>query len=147
MAEMGLFPAFVMWTLMDGGLNYWLALLVAIVVGAVLALGIERVFIRPILAESHFASVLMTIGVFVGLNSVIQLIWGSRPRDLVSPFEGSFDVLGERVTHGQLLSIGLGAIIAGALIWFFRTPWGVRMRAIAEDRVTPRLLGVPIGQL
>ena len=147
-ADMGLVPTFVGWQLMDSfGLSYWLAIPAAIVFGMILALVIERIAIRPILAESHFATVLMTIGVFVVLSAVIQLIWGSEPRRIDAPISGNFEVAGNFVTYDQLATIGLGALITAALLWFFKSPWGVRMQAIAEDRVTPRLLGVRVDRV
>lgn len=145
MAEIGLLPAFGTWALMDGvGLSWWLAVPAGLLVGAALAMTVERTAIRPILAESHFATVLMTIAVFVVINAVVQLVWGSRPRPIESPFAGSFTVAGQVVAYEQLVSIGAGLAVALALIAFFRTPLGVQMQAIAEDRVTPRLLGVSV---
>ncbi len=147
-ADMGLVPTFVGWQLMDSfDLSYWLAVPAAIVFGMVLALVIERIAIRPILAESHFATVLMTIGIFVVLSAVIQLVWGSEPRRIDAPISGNFEVAGNFVTYDQLATIGLGALITAALLWFFKSPWGVRMQAIAEDRVTPRLLGVRVDRV
>lgn len=145
MAEIGLLPAFGTWALMDGvGLSWWLAVPIGFVMGAVLAMSVERTAIRPILAESHFATVLMTIAVFVVINAVVQLVWGSEPRKVDSPFAGSFTVAGQVVAYEQLVSIGAGLAVALALMAFFRTPLGVQMQAIAEDRVTPRLLGVSV---
>jgi branched-chain amino acid transport system permease protein len=145
MAEMGLVPAFCVWALIDGpGLSWWLAVPAGIVAGMVLAVLVERAAIRPILAESHFATILMTIAVFVVLNSMLQLVWGSAPRRIESPFAGSFTVAGQVVAYEQLLSIAVGLAVAGGLLAFFRTPLGVQMESIAEDRVTPRLLGVSV---
>ena len=145
MAEMGLIGAFVLWATMDAGLPYALAVPVALLTGAALAVAVERILIRPLLAESHFAGVLMTIGVFVGLNSATQLTWGSTPRDIDSPFGGSFELFGSRVTADQVLSVSLAGLVALGLARYFRSPGGVRMRAVAEDRVTPRLLGVSVA--
>jgi len=144
MAEIGLIPAFVLWTVTDAGLPYGVAVIVALATGAALAMVVERLLIRPILAESHFATVLMTIGAFVGLNSVTQLVWGSTPRDIDAPFGGSFVLGGIRITADQMLSVAVAAVVAVVLARFFRTRRGVEMRAVAEDRVTPRLLGVSL---
>ncbi|WP_395155659.1 branched-chain amino acid ABC transporter permease [Ilumatobacter sp.] len=146
-AEMGLVPVFVIWQLLDSGWNYWLAVPVGIVFGVVLGLVIERLLIRPILAESHFASVLMTIGISVVLGSAIQLRWGSDPRRIDAPFSGNFQIGGNYITYDQLMIIGLGVAFMLGLLFFFRTPWGVQMQAVAEDRVTPRLLGVRVGRV
>lgn len=147
-AEIGLVGAFVAWTLMaDLKLSYWLAVPLGVAASVVLGLVVERVMIRPILAESHFATVLMTIGLFMAINSVTSLVWGSEPRPLDSPFSGSLELAGQTITVDQLISILVGLAIAVALTRFFRTPWGVRMSAVAEDRVTPRLLGVRISRV
>jgi len=146
-ADMGLVPVFVIWQLIDVGWSYWLAVPAGIVFGIALGLLIERLMIRPILAESHFATVLMTIGVSVLLGSAIQLRWGSEPRRIDAPFSGNFKIGDNFVTYDQVLIIGLGFAFMIGLLIFFRTPWGVQMQAVAEDRVTPRLLGVRVGRV
>ena len=132
---------------MDNGWSDRLAVPVGIVAGVLLGLVVERLAIRPILAESHFATVLMTIGVSVVIGSGIQLHFGSEPRRLDSPFSGNFEVAGVFVTYNQVLTIGLGLVFTLGLLRFFRTGWGIRMQAVAEDRVTPRLLGVRLGRV
>lgn len=147
MAEMGLVPVFVIWQLIDSGWSYWLAVPAGLVFGIALGLVIERLVIRPILAESHFASVLMTIGVSVVLGSAIQLRWGSTPRRIDAPLSGNFRLGETLITYDQLLIIGLGLAFMIGLLIFFRTAWGVQMQAVAEDRSTPRLLGVRVGRV
>lgn len=147
MADMGLVPVFVIWQLLDAGWSYWLAVPAGILFGLVLGIVIERLVIRPILAESHFATVLMTIGVSVLLGSAIQLQWGSEPRRIDAPISGNFRIGDNFITYDQILIIGLGIVFTIGLLLFFRTPWGVQMQAVAEDRVTPRLLGVRIGRV
>jgi branched-chain amino acid transport system permease protein len=146
-ADMGLVPVFVIWQLMDNGWSYWLAVPAGVVFGVLLALVIERLLIRPILNETHFVTVLMTIGVSVALGAAIQLRWGSEPRRIDAPISGNFTIAGNFVTYDQILTIGLGIVFMVALLLFFRTRWGVQMQAVAEDRITPRLLGVRVGRV
>lgn len=147
-AEIGLIPAFLVWTLMTSvGMNYFVAVAIALLAAFALGAVVERVMIRPILAESHFAAVLMTIGLFTALNSVTALIWGSKSRVIDSPFSASFQVAGQTITYEQVLAIVVGAAIAFGLTRFFKTSWGVQMQSVAEDRVTPRLLGVNVGRV
>ena len=142
-AEIGLVAAFVLWTLMTKlGWPYWTSVPVALLASLVLAVVVERVFIRPILKESHIATVLMTIGLFVAVNAAASLLWGSDPRTIASPFQHTFQVGGQVVTLEQVVAVLVGAALAFGLTRFFRTSWGIQMRALAEDRVTPRLLGV-----
>jgi branched-chain amino acid transport system permease protein len=142
-AEIGLVAAFVLWTLIHTlGWPYWISVPVALLAAVALAVVIERVLIRPILAESHFATVLMTIGLFVAINAGETLVWGAAPRNIASPFSHTFHISGQVVTLEQIVAVVVGAALAFALTRFFRTSWGIQMRAMAEDRVTPRLLGV-----
>ncbi len=147
-AEMGLLPAFVVWILIaDVHVNYFLAVLAGVVSGVLLSVIIERLFIRPVIRHSHFSVVFMTIGLFFVLNAFIALEWGSTPRSIDSPFSGTFSVGSTIVSWQPVVAIIVGFAIMLGLQVFFRSRTGVQMRAIAEDRVTPRLLGVRLPRV
>jgi len=148
MAEMGLLPAFTVWLLISHyHVNYVLAVLAGLVAGALLGVIVERFFIRPVIRHSHFAVVFMTIGLFFALNSIVALFWGSSPRTIDSPFSGTFTVSGTVVSYQAAAAIVVGFVIMVGLHLFFRSRAGIQMRAIAEDRVTPRLLGVRLPRV
>jgi branched-chain amino acid transport system permease protein len=142
-AEMGLLPAFITWQLMTTfHVGYALGVLAGIASGVVIAVVIERSCIRPILAHSESASVMMTIGLFFVLNSISGLVWDSAPRIIAAPFGSLYRVAGTTITEEQVVAIGVGVVVVVVMSWFFRTHLGSQMRALAEDRVTPRLVGV-----
>jgi branched-chain amino acid transport system permease protein len=148
MAEMGLLPAFIVYVLVnEQHVNYYLAILVGLVCGAVLAMVVERVFIRPIIRTSHFAIVFMTIGIFFVLNSIVALKWDSNPRSIDAPASGTWTVGSTVISQQAVLAIVVGVVIVIGMTLFFRSPAGVQMRAVAEDRVTPRLLGVRLPRV
>lgn len=147
-AEMGLLPAFVTWQVMTSfHVPYAVGILAGVATGIVLAIVLERVLIRPILRASHFALVMMTIGIFFTLNSFDGIVWGSSPRVINAPFSGNFKIAGTVITDEQVVAFALGIAIMLALRWFFSTRRGVQMRALAEDRETPRLLGVRVNRV
>ena len=150
MASMGVLPAYLVWTLTsseDTAWGYFPSVFLALAVGVAFAVGVERILIRPILTQSHFTTVLMTIGLLVIITSVVDLIWTPRPRAIESPFNVSFVAGGHIVNGEQVLSVLVGIATAVLLAIFFRTPTGLEMRALAEDRVTPRLLGISVGRI
>jgi branched-chain amino acid transport system permease protein len=147
MAEMGLLPAFIVLVLIDNHVNYFLAALAGIAAGAVLGVVVERFFIRPILRSSHFAIVFMTIGLFFVLNSIVALEWGSTPRTVHAPATDTWSIGGTVISQQAVVAVVVGFVIMIALTLFFRSRAGVQMRAIAEDRVTPRLLGVRLPRV
>jgi branched-chain amino acid transport system permease protein len=148
MAEMGLFPVFVIWTLMNPlGLSYAAAIPIGLVAGVLGGCIIERIAVRPLLRHGHFATMLMTFAVFMILNSLEDLWWPPYGRSISSPFNGQFSWGGTVITYQQVLSPLLGLALMAALLLFFRTSFGVQMQAVAEDRVTARLLGVSVSRV
>ena len=107
-----------------------------------LALVIERVAIRPLLSKSHFSTMIISFAMLVLINAVSQLNGSPVSRQIDSPFIGSVKVTGLLLQYEQLVSIGVGVIVTVCLQLFFRSPFGVQMQAISEDRTTARLLGV-----
>jgi len=148
-AEIGLFGAFVAWFAIEStGANYYVAVVGGMIAAAVLAMVLERAVVRPIMGESHFAMLIMTIGLYVTVNSLTTLIWGSAGQTIPSPLHGTLHLGPTLVADvNQIAAIVVGAALTLGLTVFFRSRWGVQMRAIAEDRVTPRLLGVSMGRV
>jgi len=148
-AEIGLFGAFVAWFAIEStGANYYVAVVGGMIAAAVLAMVLERTVVRPIMGESHFAMLIMTIGLYVTVNSLTTLIWGSAGQTIPSPLHGTVHLGPTLVADvNQIAAIVVGAALTLGLTAFFRSRWGVQMRAIAEDRVTPRLLGVSMGRV
>lgn len=148
MAEMALVPAFIVYVLVvEQHVNYYLAVLAGLAVGAVIGMVVERVLIRPILSTSHFAIVFMTIGLYFVLNSIVARIWGSNPRKITAPAAGTWTVGNTVISQQAVLAVLVGFAIMLAMSFFFRSRVGVQMRAVAEDRVTPRLLGVRLPRV
>jgi branched-chain amino acid transport system permease protein len=148
MGAMGMLPVYLIWTIWSRlHVSYGLAVAAGIAFAFVLGWVIERLTIRKLAGLSHFTTVLMTIGVWFAVNSVVGLVWGYEPRPLATPFAGAFSVGAVVVTYGQLAALASGLVIAFGLIGFFRTKWGVRMKAVAEDPIVPRLLGVKAGTI
>lgn len=148
MAEMGLVSAYVAWALTDLGLPFLVALLLALVFAAVFGVALEFFFLRPLSGASHFPTLLMTIGLTFAIGAAIQLQWGAQPRNLAAPWAAvRFQVGGQVVPLAQLVTIGAGLVVALLLARFFKTPWGVQMRAIAENRSVARTLGVSAGRV
>lgn len=71
---------------------YWLAVPLGILFGVVSGLAIERLVIRQILSESHFASVLMTIGGPVAFGAAVHLAWKSALHGLDAPVTGNLKI-------------------------------------------------------
>lgn len=148
MAEMGLVSAYVAWTLTDLGLPFVPAALLALLFAAVFGVVLELVFLRPLSGSTHFPTLLMTIGLTFALGAAVQLQWGAAPLNFAAPWAGTrFNVAGQVIPLKQLITIGAGIGVALLLGAFFKTKWGVQMRAIAENRAVARTIGISAGRV
>ena len=88
----------------------------------------------------------MTIGLTYVLVSLVTITFGSDARSFSTPWsEGGFTVGDLYVPYIQIITIITGVVLALILTYFFRTTWGVRMRAISENPGVSRLLGINSG--
>lgn len=149
MADMGLAATYVGISMVAAGLPFWLAVVVTLATGIVVAVVIDAVLMRRLSSYGHFPLLLMTIGLSLALNALIGLIWGHAPRSFRAPWSGMAVEIGGGVSIGvsQIVSIVVGLIGAIAITVFFRTPVGAQMRAVAENQATARLVGVNAGRL
>jgi branched-chain amino acid transport system permease protein len=139
-------PSFLDWfPVTKGGFPLAVAIILAIIT-TVLAYLMIRHWVKPLAVVDHFPLLLLTIGLTFALGSLIENLWGATPQRFDAPWSGeTFDIGNTRIGWDQVISIGAGFAIAIGLGAFFISPWGVRMRAIAEDGATARMLGINAG--
>ena len=129
----------------DFGFNYWFALVLAVVlagvIGALSELLLRRLFNRP--------RVLVMVAT-IGLSQVLFVFTALpfiRPKNLYKPFPVPIDVsfhIGTYLfTPGEVMTLVLAPVVAVALAVFVKwSPWGLAMRAMAENADSARLSGV-----
>jgi len=139
-------PRFVDWLPgLGGGYPWVVAVLMGLITAPLWYVAIRRL-VKPLARVDHFPLLLLTIGLTYALGSLIENLWGATPQRFEAPWSGkTFDIGDTRVGWDQVVSIIAGLAIALGLAVFFRSRWGVRMRAIAEDGPTARMLGINAG--
>ena len=144
--EMAMFSTYLAWSMINGGMPYWWAFLLSVLVSFAAGIIIERVIIRPV----EHAPVLSIITVFVALlvifNSVAGWIFTYTIKTFPSPFPEQ-PLFGNRyISSHELGSIGITLVVLVALFLFFRfTPLGLAMRAVAQNPLSSRLVGIRVG--
>lgn len=144
---LGTFVAFV-------GITAWhlplpFVFVVALAIGAVIAVLEERVAIRPIQSKGMHGQMLTTLGAGVLIQGVVILIWGLDPRAVAFP--GSTDAI--TLLGGRILPIGIVVIVVGAVaalgaeVYSRRTILGLASLATAEDRQAAAVRGINVGML
>jgi len=133
------------------GFPYWLSILLTVLAMAAVGGLLERIVLRPLLGQSAFSIVMVTMGLGYISRGVVTMIpgWGTDTFTLKSPFTGSVVRMGGVVLSGeQLAVIVLTAVLCAALYVFFRyTRVGVAMQACSQNQLAAYYMGIPVGRI
>jgi branched-chain amino acid transport system permease protein len=140
---------FIALALIQAGASYWVALIAALASGFLLGAVIERVIIRPVEGGPELNAVIVTLGLFVAIQALIAIIFGSSFQSFPTPFGVRGFELGDTtipLTPTNLYVIGAVLLTMALLVALFRfTRIGLAMRASAFSQEVARLLGVKVG--
>ena len=147
--ELAMATTYVAYQLIQWGLSYWEAFAATLAIAFVLGLVLEVALIRPVLHRSVIATVIVTVGLFILIDGVVNWVWGGDYKTMPSPFgNGSFDVGGVGIPH---LYVGMLAVVFACvlLVWvLFRfTKLGLGMRAAALRPAEASLVGVRVDRM
>ena len=131
------------WTTVTATGNFWLAFLLAPLLGFALGALIERIVIRPI-RNAAALSIVATFGLSMVLQEAVRSTFGATPQRILSPIEGTVRMFG---INYEIYRLFAAAVALVALIAFFlflnRTKMGTWMRAVRHDRDTATAMGIP----
>ncbi len=142
--------AFVAYTLISGlGLPYWLGLLGAVIIMAVLGYLLDAVLLRPVIGQPQFAIVMLTIGLGFILRAAAGFIWGHDPLSFETPFSGKVVNAGGVVIATENLAIIFGTVVLCIILYaFFRfTRLGVAMQAASQNQLAAYYMGIPVKRI
>ena len=121
------------------------SIVVAMVVGILVALLIERVAIRPLRQSDPTTLLVSSFAVSVFIQKTLILFVDARPKgvDFLPGLQRQIPVLGAQLPLLEIVTVAVGLALLALLTWFLRTTrFGLEMRAAAENFRMARLLGV-----
>jgi len=144
---LGAYAAFAALTMT--GLDFFVALVAAIALGAMAGAVCERLLLRPLRGESIDTVMLVMIGLWIVMQNGELLLWGGVAKSIPHPFSTAPLVLGPLSIAPLRLFVLAAAIalIAAAHLLVQRTKLGRAMRATFQDRDIAALMGVRIGRI
>ncbi len=148
--ELYAFGAYMMYMLvMLTGANFFLALVLAVALGAVLGATIEFVLLRKLRAADIDTTMLVMIGAWIALQNAEQLVWSGVAQSIDSPFPSAPLVVGPvSVAWGRVFVFFVAiALIVATYALINHTRLGKAMRATFQDRDTAALMGIQIGTI
>lgn len=144
---LGAYGAFA--ALVAASLNFFLAIPVAILAGALIGAACERLLLRPLRAASIDTTMLVMIGLWITLQNAELLAWGGVAKSVPTPFPTEPVAWGPvSVSRLRIFVFVMSALlILGAHLVLTRTRLGRAMRATFQDRETAALMGVSIERI
>jgi branched-chain amino acid transport system permease protein len=109
---------------------------------------IERVIIRPVEGQDPLTILIVTLGLFILINSLAGWIWGFNNRGFPRALpDGSADVAGVNLSYESLGIVAVLLVVVGLLYLLFqKTKLGLAMRAAAANPESAPLVGISVGR-
>jgi branched-chain amino acid transport system permease protein len=151
--EMGTMGCLLVFTLsVRAGWPYWVSIPLVIVVSMMVGAALQRGLVRPVERRGGMGVVLVTLGLFLILNSVDAALWGANPLPPVTPFPAEIDdqfviMAGPPQFAIRYATIGVWAVLVLVVLslWYFlqRTKLGLAYRAISANPESAVLVAIP----
>jgi branched-chain amino acid transport system permease protein len=124
------------------------AVILAMLTMALIGMGIERVFLRPMVGEELFAVAIVTLGLDIVIRTITNDFIGQFPRPMGEPFGIEFLDIGPfHFARTEILQIVVALIAVASITMFFRSRLGIAMRATAFDQEVARAQGINVGRV
>ena len=146
-ASFFMLSAYFSYTVLQVTGNFWLALLIAPVVTAVLGVMMERFLLTKIHAFGHIGELILTIGVSLVILDGVKVFWGTVNLPLKIPeiLQGMVNLGGLEYPAYRLFIIGLALSVLGFLaIILYKTRLGMVVRAAVSDADMVNALGINV---
>jgi branched-chain amino acid transport system permease protein len=148
--EFVMLPAFAMLLFIAVGAPLWLAFLLTCVAAMlVLGLGFKRVIVDPLIRHGVIPLVIATLGLSIGLKSVVKAGYSAEAHPFTSPFPaGQFAIAGVNISYADVGTLLMaGAIVIGLQAFLNKTITGRAMQAVAQNTDAARVLGINVNRM
>ena len=139
--------------IMEMGVPFWLALVLAFGAMVILGIATEKVVLRPLVNQPPIALFMATIGLTFFVEGLAQAMWGASVRGLDlgiqdEPIEWILNATDIGVSKFDLFAAGVAAVLVTALALFFQyTRIGRALRAVADDHQAALSIGIPLQNI
>ena len=145
MGEMTLIGAYVSLSFYSAGVPFLLSLLFSLVIGLILGILTERIFLDRLIGEPVLTVIMVTVGLSFFFKGTVEFIWGTDTRVFTPPVFSLEPIrIGPLIVGQVYLWSFLAAILLLCIfVGFFKyTRWGLAMQATADDEMAALSLGV-----
>jgi branched-subunit amino acid ABC-type transport system permease component len=125
--------------------SFWLALVLASLVVAILGAALQIVTLRPLIGRDPLTTILATFGISLILQNYVLWQFGPVARKIGEPITAHFNLFYLEYPWYRLLIAALSALIIGGFWLFLKYgKYGIWIRATTQDRVMAQAMGIPV---
>jgi branched-chain amino acid transport system permease protein len=131
------------------GLNFWLAVPLAIIAMGIFGYLFDWGILRHMSGQSQTSIVVLTIAIGFILRFAAGTIWSHEPVSLETPFAGEYIRTGGIVLGVNEMLIVIATVILTVALYFFfsRTKLGVAMQAASQNQLAAYYMGIPVKRI
>jgi branched-chain amino acid transport system permease protein len=135
--------------LSQAGLPPWLGLPLVLIFALFLGWAIERIILRPLIAQPVLALITVTLGLGYFLQGLVGVVWPQSLAKLPPLFPKSPIHIGSAVvTQEYAWAAAVSLLLFGLLSAYFRySKMGIAMRATADDQKGVQACGIPVTRI
>jgi branched-chain amino acid transport system permease protein len=128
------------------GLSFFASIALAMPVGAVMGMLIERLAYRPVRDAPHINAFIIALGLTMMLEGSNLLLFGADQVIIQTPYQQVFDWGGIFVAQLRLVVFVTAVSLVAAVTWLLlKTKTGKSVRAVAQNRHAAVLMGVNVN--
>lgn len=144
-----LFAALTFVSLNERGIPMWGAFVISLAIMVFVGILIERVVLRPLVAQTQMTLFMATIGLAYIIEGAAQLAWGTEVHSLDLGIDDiPMDIWGVFISRFDLVAATVAAVMVGLLTAFFRyTRMGLAFRAVAQDQLASLAVGLRLARI
>jgi branched-chain amino acid transport system permease protein len=125
--------------------SFWLALIIATLVVALIGAALQVTTLRPLLGRDPLTTILATFGISLVLQNYALWQFGPVARKIQEPFTGHFQLFYlEYPWYRLVIAVLSAAIIGGFWLFLKYGTYGIWIRATTQDRVMAQAMGIPV---
>jgi branched-chain amino acid transport system permease protein len=133
-----------------GGAAFYVAVPLAAAAVGLVGFAVETALLRRVYRAPELYQLLLTFALVLVVADAVRFFWG--PENKTGPeapgLAGSIPIAGQLFPTYDLALIVLGPVVAAGLwLLFYRTKWGILIRAATQDREMVAALGVDQAKL
>ncbi|MBN1381082.1 MAG: branched-chain amino acid ABC transporter permease [Deltaproteobacteria bacterium] len=130
------------------GFNFWVAMLLTMVILAVIGMLIERLVFRPLMEAPHLNSFIAAIGLIYIIENGALILWGPDFKRFPAVYDQLYHFLGITITlHRIIIVLTAISLIVIMQLFIKKTTLGATIVATAQDRIGARLAGINVERV